>query len=250
MSHPDLLAVTDGNDGRLLLHDRVYRILREEIERGVLPPGARLPAERDLCKRLTVSRATVRRALRQLSEDGLIESWVGRGTFVTGGLLSDPPNTYRSFTELGAERGLTASARVLSKQTRPALLDEADTFRVAPGADIFDINRLRMLDGLPIAIDHVRVPLAKAPNLMSVDFATASLYKTLEAAGVAPVRGDYAVTAVAADKSRAELLEAPEGSPLLLVVSTGYEAQGHAIELSETIYRGDRYRFLATLRRR
>jgi GntR family transcriptional regulator len=250
MSHPDLLAAPGGHDGRLLLHDRVYRILREEIERGVLAPGARLPAERDLCKRLTVSRATVRRALKQLIEDGLIESWVGRGTFVTGGLLSDPPNTYRSFTELGAERGLTASARVLSMEVRAALLDEADTLRVAPGADIFDLKRLRMLNGLPIAIDHVRVPLAKAPNLMSMDFSTASLYKTLEEAGFAPARGDYAVTAVAADKSWAELLEAPQGSPLLLVVSTGYDAQGHAIELSETIYRGDRYRFLATLMRR
>src|SRR5262249_55180867 len=114
MSQSDLLAAASRDGSRFLLHDRVYRILREEIERGVLPRGARLPAERDLCKRLTVSRATVRRALRQLNEDGLIESWVGRGTFVTGGLLSDPPNTYRSFTELGAERGLTASARVLS----------------------------------------------------------------------------------------------------------------------------------------
>jgi GntR family transcriptional regulator len=250
MSQSDLLAAASRDGSRFLLHDRVYRILRDEIERGVLPPGARLPAERDLCKRLTVSRATVRRALRQLNEDGLIESWVGRGTFVTGGLLSDPPNTYRSFTELGAERGLTASARVLSKRTRPALLDEADAFRVAPGVDIFDLERLRLLDGLPIAIDHIRVPLAKAPNLITGDFTTASLYKTLEEAGVAPVRGDYAVTAVAADKSRAELLEAPEDSPLLLVVSTGYEARGNAIELSETIYRGDRYRFLATLRRR
>lgn len=249
MSRPEFLAATHGDGERMLLHDRVYRILREEIERGVLPRGAQLPAERDLCARLTVSRATVRRALKQLSEDGLIESWVGRGTFVSGGLLSDPPNTYRSFTELGAERGLTASARVLSMRIRPALLDEADTLRVAPGVEIFDLERLRMLDGLPIAIDHVRVPLGKAPNLTSQDFANASLYKALEEAGVAPVRGDYAVTAIA-DMSRAKLLDAPDDSPLLLVVSTGYDAKGNAIELSETIYRGDRYRFLATLRRR
>ena len=105
MSQSDLLAAATGDGARYLLHDRVYRILRDEIERGVLPRGGRLPAERDLSKRLTVSRATVRRALQQLNEDGLVESWVGRGTFVTGGLLSDPPNTYRSFTELGAERG-------------------------------------------------------------------------------------------------------------------------------------------------
>jgi GntR family transcriptional regulator len=243
------MSVLTGHS-RPLLHHRVYQILLDEIERGVLPPGARLPSERVLCERLTVSRATLRRALRQLSDEGHIESWVGRGTFVRGGLLSDPPNTYRSFTELGAERGLTASARVLSQQVRPALLDESETLRIAPGMEVFDLERLRMLDGLPIAVDHVRVPLAKAPNLATVDFSTASLYSTLEAAGVAPVRGDYGVTAVAADERHAELLEASVGAPLLLVSSTGYEAGGLVIELSETLYRGDRYRFNATLRRR
>lgn len=242
------MAVLTG-DARQLLHHRVYRILRDEIERGVLPRGARLPSERVLCERLTVSRATLRRALQQLSEEGFIESRVGRGTFVAGGVLSDPPNTYRSFTELGAERGLTASARVLTLQVRPAVLDEADALRIAPGMEVFELERLRMLDGLPIAVDRVRVPLAKAPDLATVDFATASLYSTLEAAGVAPVRGDYGVMAVPADERHAALLDASAGEPLLLVSSTGYEAGGTVIELSETLYRGDRYRFNATLRR-
>jgi GntR family transcriptional regulator len=231
------------------LHRRVYRILLDQIERGVLPRGARLPPERVLSERMSVSRATIRRALQELADQGLIESWVGRGTFVTGGLLSDPPSTYRSFTELGAERGLTASARVLSRNVRPALLDEADIYRIAPGADIFEIERLRLLDGLPIAIDRARVPLSKAPNLIDVDFSTTSLYRTLEAAGVAPVRGDYAVTAVGADLREATLLETQVGAPLLLASSTDYEAQGSVIDLSDTLYRGDRYRFRATLTR-
>jgi GntR family transcriptional regulator len=231
------------------LHRRVYRILLDQIERGVLPRGARLPPERVLSERLSVSRATVRRALQELAEQGLIESWVGRGTFVTGGLLSDPPSAYRSFTELGAERGLTASARVLSQSVRPALLDEADIYRIAPGANIFEVERLRLLDGLPIAIDRARVPLSRAPNLVDVDFSTMSLYRSLEAAGVAPVRGDYAVTAVAADEREASLLETQVGAPLLLASSTDYESLGFVIDLSETLYRGDRYRFRATLTR-
>lgn len=231
------------------LHQRVYRVLLDQIERGLLPRGARLPPERVLSERFSVSRATVRRALQELADQGLIESWVGRGTFVTGGLLSDPPSTYRSFTELGAERGLTASAVILSKAVRPALLDEAEVYRIAPGADLFELERLRLLDGLPIAIDRTRVPLAKAPNLLTADFATESLFRTLEAAGVAPVRGDYAVTAVAADQRDAQLLETHAGAPLLLATSTDYDGQGSVIDVSETLYRGDRYRFRATLTR-
>lgn len=224
-------------------------MLLEEIERGVLPRGARLPPERVLSERLSVSRATVRRALQELVEQGLIESWVGRGTFVTGGLLSDPPSTYRSFTELGADRGLTASARVLSQAIRPAGLDEAEIFRIAPGASVFELERLRLLDGLPIAIDRARVPLARAPRLVETDFSSASLDRALEAAGVPPVRGDYAVTAVAADEREAGLLETEPGAPLLLASSTDYEAQGAVINVSDTLYRGDRYRFRATLTR-
>jgi GntR family transcriptional regulator len=239
-----------GGGVRRPLHERVYRILLDEIERGHLPRGARLPPERILSEQLSVSRATLRRALQELADKGLIESWVGRGTFVTGGMLSDPPSTYRSFTELGAERGLTASSRVLVQTVRPALLDEADKFRIAPGADVFELERLRMLDGLPIAIDRARVPLAKAPNLTTLDYATASLFQALEAAGMAPVRGDYAVTAIAADDRQASLLGTPLGAPLLLASSTDYELQGSVIELSDTLYRGDRYRFRATLTRR
>src|SRR4051794_5980345 len=156
----ELTSARLGGGSRRPLHRRVYRILLDEIERGHLPRGGRLPPERVLSERLSVSRATLRRALQELADQGLIESWVGRGTFVTGGMLSDPPSTYRSFTELGAERGLTASARVLVHTVRPALLDEADTFRIAPGADVFEMERLRMLDGLPIALDRTRVPLA------------------------------------------------------------------------------------------
>jgi GntR family transcriptional regulator len=242
-------ALVGGGSSRRPLHERIHRILRDQIERGDLARGDRLPPERILAEQLSVSRATLRRALQELANQGLVESWVGRGTFVTGGMLSDPPSTYRSFTELGSERGLTASARVLLQTVRPALLDEAEVFRIAPGADVFDMERVRMLDGLPIAIDRARIPLAKAPGLPAIDFATASLYRALEAADVAPVRGDYAVTSLAAGERDAALLETHVGAPLLLASSTDYDLQGSVIELSDTLYRGDRYRFRATLTR-
>jgi DNA-binding GntR family transcriptional regulator len=68
-------------------------------------------------------------------------------------------------------------------------------------------------------------------------------------AGVGPVRGDYSVTAVAADERDARLLETQAGAPLLLASSRDYELRGSVIDLSDTLYRGDRYRFRATLTR-
>jgi GntR family transcriptional regulator len=192
----------------------------------------------------------VRRALAALAEDGLVESAPGRGTFVTGGRLIEPANGLLSFTELGRRRGLVPTARVLERGVRPATYDEAERFGIAPGAELFELSRLRMLDGSPVALDDARVPLARAPQLVDVDFSTASLFDCFDEAGCAPVRADYAVEATAADERAARLLEMVEGGPVLLAATTSFDREGRIVELAHTFYRGDRYRFQSSLVRR
>lgn len=232
------------------LHRRVYRTFTDEIASGALPPGARLPSERELCERLSVSRATLRRALADLAAAGLVEAFPQRGTYVTAAPLGEEPNALMSFTELGAGRGLHASAHVLESAVRASDLDEAEAFGLAPGADVFVLERLRLLDGIPVSIDRSRVPLALAPTLPATDFRTASLYTTLAAAGAAPARADYSVQARAADPRQARLLDVDPGTPLLLATTASRDATGRLLELGEMAYRGDRYRFRATLTRR
>jgi GntR family transcriptional regulator len=229
------------------LHDRVYRRLAGDILEGRLAPGARLPAERRLCQLFGVSRATVRRALERLREEGLIEPASGRGRAVRGVPLAEPPNALMSFTELGAARGLTASSRVLRQRVRPATLEEADLFGIAPGADMFELERVRLLDGISVALDHALVPVASAPHLRDLDFSTASLYAALEEAGCGLVRAAYTTEARAADAYQAEQLGVKPGFPLLYTTTTGYARGDRVVEYSETAYRGDRYRFRATL---
>jgi GntR family transcriptional regulator len=225
---------------------QVYQLIADEIARGVLAPGEKVPSERVLMRRLGVSRTTVRRAIQHLVEDGVIESSARRGSFVSPP-LAEPANHLMSFTELGAERGLTASARVISARVRAATFEEGEAFGIAPGADLFELSRLRMLDGVPIAVDHSRVPLARAPLLPTVDFTSASMFATLEAAGAGPVRADYSVAAAAADRERARLLGIEVGDPLLIAATTSFDANERLVELGETAYRSDRYRFETTL---
>src|SRR5262245_53862334 len=158
------------------LYHRVYREIVREIESGTLQPGDRLPSERWFCDELGVSRATVRRALEELIAEGLVESR-GRGSFITGDAVVEPPNTLMSLSEIARSRGLAASARVLGLDIRPATIDEAEAFGIAPGAELFELRRLRMLDGLPISIDVNRVPLRLLPDAPDIDFTTASLYE-------------------------------------------------------------------------
>jgi GntR family transcriptional regulator len=231
------------------LYHRVYREISKEIENGTLEPGDRLPSERWLCDELGVSRATVRRAIEELTADGLVEGR-GRGSFVTGDALAEPAGTLMSLSELGRSRGLDASARVIAAGVRPATIDEAELFAIAPGAELFELERLRMLDELPISLDHNRVPLRLAPGLADLDFTTASLYEALDRAGNPPRRADYELEARRADAREAELLGLAPDAPVLFATTVAIGAQGRVVDLGRTVYRADRYRFHASLTRR
>ena len=232
---------------RTPLHVQVYEEIANRIASGSLQQGGQLPPERELCQELGVSRATVRRALAALEDEGLIFVVQGRGTFVTSPRLVEPPNTLMSFTQLAAERGLTAGSHVLRAEVRPSTIAEADRFRIAPGSPVFDLHRLRTLDTIPIAIDHSIVLLSAAPLLPDADWSTASLYEALAEAGSAPARADYDVEARAADALSADQVDVPVGAPLLIASTSSYDRNDHLIEIGGIIYRGDRYRFRSTL---
>ena len=224
--------------------------LADRIAAGRLRPGARLPSERELCDSHGVSRVTVRRALAELVEEGLVEAVAGSGWFVSSGPVSEPPNALMSFSAMGAARGLRASSRLLEVGVRPATLDEAEQLAMVPADDLFEVRRLRLLDNRPVAIDYSRVPLARVPTLTEHDFGVESLYAVLEAAGVHPSRAVFAVEAVPCTPDQAELLEVAPGAPLLLARQSTFDQDGRPLELGLIAYRGDRYRFRATLDRR
>ncbi len=229
--------------------EEIAAVIARQVQEHALPPGSRLPSERDLCARFGASRTTVRRALAQLVTAGLLRAEQGRGTFVQPPRIGETTNALLSFSELARARSLTPTSRVLHRGTRPATLDEAALFALAPGAPLFVLRRLRMLDGLPVSVDESRLPLARLTGIESVRFATASLYATLAQLGHAPVRADYTVEAVAASADLSRALEVRVGSPLLRAETVSVDAQQLTVEHGEMFYRTDRYRFQATLTR-
>ena len=199
-----------------LRYQRVQQALAEEIQRGGRTPGARLPPERALAEHFGVSRVTLRRALDELSRAGLVRRSVS-GWEVASGTVGEPPNELMSFSELAASRGLTArrpDAR--SGRCAAATLDEAEALGLAPGASLFELERIRTMDDVPILIDRTRIPLAVAPGIDDVDLQETSLYRVLEERfGVRPARARFTVEATPADPRRAHLLGLETGQPLL-----------------------------------
>lgn len=230
-----------------LRYQRVQESLAEEIARGRRAPGSRLPPERAMAEHFGVSRVTLRRALAELERAGIVARDAG-GWSVAGPRIGEPPNALMSFSEMAESRGLTPRARVLATRVRPATIDEAETLGLAPGAALFELERLRLMDDVPIMIDRSSIPLAFAPGLVEIDFSSASLYRELEGRhGLRPVRARFAVEAVAADEHQAALLELEPGEPLLRCQQLTEDETGRPIEMCEMVYRGDRYRFRATL---
>lgn len=236
-----------GEPRESLLYLRVYDYVAEAIGKGQLLPGSRLSSERDLAQQLGLSRVTVRRGLHQLARSGLIEAAAGYAWFVKPTVIEGPSNALQSFSETAKERGLGASATILKSGLRPATLDEAEILRVAPGAELVELVRLRLLDGIATAVDDSLVPHSRAPGLLEVDFEHASLFAVLTARyGCAPARADYAVEAAAADQETARVLGISPGAPVLVTAGTTFDVEGKPMHFSRTTYRADRYRFHAS----
>ncbi|MET9255148.1 GntR family transcriptional regulator [Streptomyces sp. NPDC003717] len=253
----------------LPLYGRIAARLADDIAAGGGRAGDRVPSERVLAARYGVSRVTMRSALAELAEQGVLESSPARGWFLTGdggdgdearrtedreasGPAAAPPPPGRSvqgFADYALRHGLSTRTRVLSSGVRAATVQEAEDLRVAPGAPLFEMRRLRFLDELVVVVEHNRLPLALCPRLADTDFATASLYATLRTAtpGQFPRVADYSVEARQPTGEERELLEITDVTPVLVATQLAYNQDVRPLELTVAIYRGDRYRFRASI---
>ena len=238
--------------GRPLYQQVADRIAADVAVRGLVV-GDRLPSERVLCARLGVSRVTLRAALHQLVDHGLVSAEAARGWFVAdlppGGDRNSSATAIAGFSDTAAGRGQVVTSKVLLATVRAADLDEAEAFGRTAGEPLFDLRRVRLVGGLVIAVDHSRIPASTRPGLDQVDFTSTSLYDLLRSGvpPVVPTSADYAVEALPASPAEAALLELPRGVPLLVATQRTRDQHGRVFELGRTVYRGDRYRFRATL---
>ena len=227
--------------------DLAYQRLSALLDRGVYPAGSRLPGERALAEQLGVSRSTLRLALSRLAEEARLSASAQRGWFVPQLVLGEPPSQLVSFTELAEQRGLRATAEVLSEQQRPASFEEAGDLQIAAAAPVIEIVRLRRMDGVPITVETAVLPLRRVSWLPEVDLSDRSLYQVLEEHGVGVHRSTYTVQAMIAGEWEAHQLELPLGAAVLVARDVTYTVDRTPIIITVNHYRGDAYRFTADL---
>lgn len=239
-----LLAEPLEREGPIPLHEQIRERLLKAIQSGKVAAHRRLPSERVLAQWFAVNRLTVRQALRELIAQGYLYARFGRGTFVAARPVHQPLQWLTSFTEDMAARGMKASSRVLAQEIRPAPADIAARLGIAPGVEVVRLERLRLADGEPMAIETAFLPHARCPGLLAFDFSQCSLYEVLRKHfGLRLDRAEQVLRAVVLPAREARLLGVSRGAPAFLLERTTFLDSGEAIEFVRSFYRGDRYQF-------
>lgn len=232
-----------GGDG--VLYADLARALRQQIGDGALSEGISLPSERRLSTSLGLSRETVRKAISLLEQDGLLSKRQGSRTTVADRIVK-PLSSLNSFSEDMRSRGIVPGAVWLLRELGEASPHEIMALNLSPGDTVCRLHRIRTGNDKPIAIERATVPARVLPDPMRV---TTSLYEELDKQGARPVRALQRLRAAVATAEDAELLELPLGAPLLVAERRCFARDNQNVEATETRYCGDRYDFVAELRK-
>jgi GntR family transcriptional regulator len=222
-------------------------VLRGLIESGEWTSGSQIPNEDRLCDMLGISRITVRHALRNLEEAGLLRREHGRGTFVRSATVIAGVRGLTSFTDEMKTLALAAGTRLLDADRLRANEELADALEITIGEPVVRLRRLRLGNGMPIGIQTSHLPEARVPGLYEDAAGIQSLYGWLkERCGITPVKAKevYRVGRIA--ERDAELIGQPAGTPAFEVERIGYDMRG-PFEFTLSTMRADRYEIRSVL---
>jgi GntR family transcriptional regulator len=229
------------------LRERTYLKVKGYILERIaqLPPGASIPAERNLAARYQTSRTTVRKAVAELVAEGRLVRRQGLRTYVAEPKVAWPLMV-SGFSEYAESEGLRARTTFLSAEHVSASSELAERLGIRRGAEALSIELLRFVNDTSMALESIYVSASRFPGLGAAVARTGSVYEVLrDAYGVRVANAVETIETVPASPREAALLGIEIGTPMLLVSQLIHAAEGEPVEWVRTWYRGDRYSFVA-----
>lgn len=231
-NHPDALYV------------QLRNLLKGMIERRELRTNDKLPSERELVACYGVSRITVRQAIKDLENQGYLQTRPGKGIYV-----AEPAPTYelevvRSFTQVAYANNRKPGMRLLASGIIRADVEITRPLSLPAGADVVFLERLRLLDDVPVVIQRDWFAATLAPAILNIDWTVEnrSLYGEFENRyGIVPTRGQSTLSARLATSTEAMLLELEVPAAVLTLDQIAYDNNNHTVNVSAAAYHPTRY---------
>lgn len=222
------------------LYKQLIKKLREDISAGVYPVHSRIPSEQQLCDAYHVSRVTVRKALEELTQEGLLIRHQGKGSFVSIPRIQKDLKVINSFHTACRRQGCTANSRLIHKQMKEATPQDIERLHLSDNSQVIEIARLRLADDLPVMLEVNRFP-SPYTFLLTEDFD--SLYACLEDHQLEPCQATHDISLTYASPQEARMLNIHPGDALLCLEEVIFDQNGHPLHTSHQVIRGDRFTF-------
>lgn len=231
--------------GPIPLYYQVAKRIEDAIRNGTLPAGSRLENEVALSERLGLSRPTIRRAIQDVVDKGLLVRRRGIGTQVVHGEVARQVELTSLHEDL-ARSGRHPSTTLLLHEVVLADADLAERLSVAEGSELLHLRRLRSSDDTPLAVLENYLP-GDFIDLSTSDLTQFGLYQVLRSRGTTMRVARERIGARSATREESELLDIRSSGPVLTMDRTAYDNSGRAVEYGHHCYRPDLYSFEVTL---
>lgn len=224
---------------------QIQNDIASKVESGAYDAGKKLPNELQLAEQYGVGRITVRRAISELSRDGVLVKKQGKGTFVRERRIFRKIEHTMSFTESCRMNGLEESNVVMVHEVLPPESRLIPTPQCFNGESVLHIQRLRLASETPVTIEDNFYSLSRLGFLLTEDLESSSLFRVLAEHGVdtSKFRNSY-IEATKATTAQAAMLSVPVGDPLFLLHEEALDENGETLFVGNQYIAGSRYRFL------
>jgi GntR family transcriptional regulator len=234
-------SIRIDKDASTPIYQQIAEAIGSLLASGVLPPGYVLPPERVFCAQFGISRMTLRQAMSLLDREGFVNSRRGVGTVVTHSRVSKQQEVV-SFSEEIRARGGRPESRLISLELAIPTPLLRDFFELHEQQKVYEVERVRLKDGEPLALELARIPERLCPGLERFDLARGSLYEILEQSyGIRPETCNEEISAEIPSSQQRKLLSLPARTAVLVINRKAYMEDGRPLELTRSVYRGDRY---------
>ena len=232
-------------DSRLPIYVQIRSYIHDRIKSGDWEPGDRIPSERDLSSQFGVSRVTIRQALANLEDEGLLRRAQGQGTFVSTPKIEMMEGELISITTLMSRQGRMPETilKTLSREHLNAV--DAKEFSCPIGEEVYVIQRIRKADGVSVVLENTKLLCRKLPDIDQYDLVNLSIFSIMyDIYDYTELFVRQTIEAVTASEEVAALLEIELGSPVIVVNRFTRDEDNELVEYGRDYYPWERVRFV------